>query len=97
MARERLYIFDTTLRDGQQTAGVDFSVSDKMKLSQSLDALGVDYVEGGYPGANPTDTQFFETLGRLESAKLTAFGMTKRTGRSADNDPGFRQILDAPC
>lgn len=96
MARERLYIFDTTLRDGQQTAGVDFSVSDKMKLSQSLDALGVDYVEGGYPGANPTDTQFFETLGRLESAKLTAFGMTKRTGRSADNDPGFRQILDAP-
>ncbi len=96
MARERLYIFDTTLRDGQQTAGVDFSVSDKIKLAQSLDALGLDYVEGGYPGANPTDTQFFETLGSLEGAKLTAFGMTKRTGRSAENDPGFMQILNAP-
>ena len=96
MARERLYIFDTTLRDGQQTAGVDFSVSDKIKIAQSLDALGLDYVEGGYPGANPTDTQFFETLGSLDGAKLTAFGMTKRTGRSAENDPGFMQILDAP-
>ncbi|MDG1691132.1 MAG: citramalate synthase, partial [Alphaproteobacteria bacterium] len=55
MARELLYIFDTTLSDGQQTAGVDFSVSDKIKIAQSLDALGLDYVEGGYPGANPTD------------------------------------------
>ena len=72
MARERLYIFDTTMRDGQQTAGVDFAVADKMKLAAALDALGVDYVEGGYPGANPTDTQFFNELGSLEGAKLTA-------------------------
>lgn len=93
--RERLYIFDTTLRDGQQTAGVDFSVSDKARISDALDALGVDYVEGGYPGANPTDTAFFETYAGTKTAKLTAFGMTKRAGRSADNDPGFLQILNA--
>ena len=96
MARERLYIFDTTMRDGQQTAGVDFAVADKMRLAAALDALGVDYVEGGYPGANPTDTQFFQELGGLDTAKLTAFGMTKRAGRSAENDPGFMEILDAP-
>ena len=96
MARERLYIFDTTMRDGQQTAGVDFAVADKMKLAAALDALGVDYVEGGYPGANPTDTQFFQELGGLDTAKLTAFCMTKRAGRSAENDPGFMEILDAP-
>ena len=93
--RERLYIFDTTLRDGQQTAGVDFSVSDKARLSDALDALGVDYVEGGYPGANPTDTTFFETYVGTKNARLTAFGMTKRAGRSVDNDPGFLQILNA--
>ncbi|MDA9230718.1 citramalate synthase [Alphaproteobacteria bacterium] len=93
--RERLYIFDTTLRDGQQTAGVDFSVSDKARISDALDALGVDYVEGGYPGANPTDTAFFETYAGTKLAKLTAFGMTKRAGRSAANDPGFLQILNA--
>ena len=76
--------------------GVDFAVADKMKLAAALDALGVDYVEGGYPGANPTDTQFFQELGGLDTAKLTAFGMTKRAGRSAENDPGFMEILDAP-
>ncbi len=96
MARERLYIFDTTMRDGQQTAGVDFAVADKLKLANALDALGVDYVEGGYPGANPTDTQFFNQLGSLPNAQLTAFGMTKRAGRSADNDPGFMEVVTAP-
>ena len=95
MSTERLYIFDTTMRDGQQTAGVDFSVADKIKLAQALDALGVDYVEGGYPGANPTDTQFFNTLGKLDSATLTSFGMTKRAGRSAENDPGFMEVVEA--
>ncbi len=98
--QERLYIFDTTLRDGQQAAGVDFAVADKIRLAHALDALGVDYVEGGYPGANPTDTQFFETLhaeGGLASAQMTSFGMTKRTGRSADNDPGFMEVLAAPA
>ena len=93
--KRRLYIFDTTLRDGQQTAGVDFSVEDKIRISQALDAIGVDYVEGGYPGANPTDTQFFAQAPHLKQAKMTAFGMTKRAGRSADNDPGFKEIIDA--
>ncbi|MGB1897162.1 MAG: citramalate synthase, partial [Parvibaculales bacterium] len=95
MARERLYIFDTTMRDGQQTAGVDFAVADKMKLAAALDALGVDYVEGGYPGANPTDTQFFNELGSLAGAKLTAFGMTKRAGRSAANDDVLAAVMNA--
>ena len=59
MSKEQLYIFDTTLRDGAQTQGVDFSIDDKEKISSALDNLGVDYVEGGWPGANPTDTEFF--------------------------------------
>ena len=92
---ERLYIFDTTLRDGQQTAGVDFAVADKVLISDALDALGVDYVEGGYPGANPTDTTFFESYSGPKNAALTAFGMTKRACRSADNDPGFQQVLNS--
>ena len=92
---ERLYLFDTTLRDGQQTAGVDFSVDDKMTIAKTLDELGLDYVEGGYPGANPTDTNFFSKSHDLSHAKMTAFGMTKRAGRSAANDPGLAQILGA--
>ncbi len=60
MNKEKLYIFDTTLRDGAQTQGVDFSIDDKEKIALALDALGVDYIEGGWPGANPTDTEFFQ-------------------------------------
>ena len=59
MARERIYLFDTTLRDGAQTQGVDFSVEDKKAIAFALDKVGIDYVEGGWPGANPTDTAFF--------------------------------------
>jgi len=100
MNKERLYIFDTTLRDGAQTQGVDFSVDDKLKIASALDNLGVDYIEGGWPGANPTDTEFFHTLNSstkhsLINAKLTAFGMTKKTGRSADNDPGLSALVNA--
>ena len=62
MSKERLYIFDTTLRDGAQTQGVDFSVDDKVKVSSALDNLGVDYIEGGWPGANPTDTTLLPKL-----------------------------------
>ncbi|HUD51068.1 MAG TPA: citramalate synthase, partial [Parvibaculum sp.] len=94
-ARERLYLFDTTLRDGAQTQGVDFSVEDKRLIAGLLDELGLDYVEGGYPGANPTDTSFFGERPALRHAKFTAFGMTKRAGRSASNDPGLAAILDA--
>src|SRR4051812_27079362 len=78
MSRERLYLFDTTLRDGAQTNGVDFTVHDKRVIAAMLDDLGVDYVEGGYPGANPTDTEFFAADPELATATFTAFGMTRR-------------------
>ncbi len=92
--KQRLYLFDTTLRDGAQMNGVDFTVQDKLKIAALLDDLGVDYVEGGYPGANPTDTELFGVERRL-GATFTAFGMTRRPGRSASNDPGLVQLLDA--
>ncbi len=95
MTRERLFIFDTTLRDGAQTQGVDFSTEDKRQIALALDALGVDYIEGGWPGANPADTAFFSEPPPLKSAKLVAFGMTKRPGRSAANDPGLASLFDA--
>src|SRR5437879_12992541 len=91
MARERLYLFDTTLRDGAQTNGVDFTLSDKLAIAGMLDDLGIDYVEGGYPGANPTDTQFFAEERNL-AATFTAFGMTRRPGRSTSNDPGLAAL-----
>src|SRR5271170_690584 len=94
MPRERLYLFDTTLRDGAQTNGVDFTLADKLVIARMLDDLGVDYVEAGYPGANPTDTNFFAEK-RPMQAKLTAFGMTRRPGRSASNDPGLVALLEA--
>ena len=98
---EKLFIFDTTLRDGAQTQGVDFSVEDKRQIALALDSLGVDYIEGGWPGANPTDTAFFSERPPLKKARFTAFGMTKRAGRSAANDPGLSAILaaeaDAAC
>ena len=87
MPRERLYLFDTTLRDGAQTNGVDFTLADKLTIAHMLDELGIDYVEAGYPGANPTDTNLFAERRPLR-ARLTAFGMTRRPGRSASNDPG---------
>ena len=92
--KERLYLFDTTLRDGAQTNGVDFALEDKVQVAGILDRLGIDYVEGGYPGANPTDTAFFEAK-RTDRAVFTAFGMTKRPGVSLSNDPGVRALLDA--
>jgi 2-isopropylmalate synthase len=95
MARERLYLFDTTLRDGAQTQGVDFSVHDKCQIAGALDSIGIDYVEGGWPGANPTDTAFFADPPALKQAKLVAFGMTKRVGRSTANDPGLAALLGA--
>ncbi|WP_274424220.1 citramalate synthase [Chelativorans sp. YIM 93263] len=98
--KERIYLFDTTLRDGQQTPGIDFSVTDKIAIADLLDELGVDYVEGGYPGANPTDTEFLSAK-RTSRASFVAFGMTKRAGVSASNDPGLAAILqsksDAVC
>src|SRR6201994_3368888 len=94
--KERLYIFDTTLRDGAQTQGVDFSVEDKRQIALALDGMGLDYIEGGWPGANPTDTEFFGERPPLKTARFTAFGMTKRSGRSAANDPAPAMVLDGP-
>jgi 2-isopropylmalate synthase len=94
MTRERLYLFDTTLRDGAQTNGVDFTLNDKLMIARMLDELGLDYVEGGYPGANPIDTELFAQDRNLR-AIFTAFGMTRRPGRSTSNDPGLAALLQA--
>ncbi len=78
MTRERLYLFDTTLRDGAQTTGVDFSLEDKRLIAKTLDDIGIDYIEGGYPGANPTDTEFFSADPKLSNATFTAFAFGLR-------------------
>ena len=93
LQKERLYIYDTTLRDGQQTQGVQFSTDEKIEIADLLGDLGVDYIEGGWPGANPTDTTFFETY--RTNTNLVAFGMTKRSGRSAENDDVLASVLNA--
>ena len=92
---DRLFLFDTTLRDGQQTRGVDFTVADKAAIARALDEIGIDYIEGGWPGANPTDDTFFAAPPALARARLVAFGMTRRAGRSAHNDPGLAGVLAA--
>jgi len=94
MTRERLTLYDTTLRDGQQTQGVQFSTPEKLRIAEALDALGLDYIEGGWPGANPTDSAFFEAAPKTR-AKMTAFGMTKRAGRSAENDDVLAAVTNA--
>ncbi|ETD85580.1 citramalate synthase [Rhodobacter capsulatus] len=94
MTRERLYLYDTTLRDGQQTQGVQFSVPEKIAIAQALDEIGVDYIEGGWPGANPTDSDFFDARPKTR-ATFTAFGMTKRAGRSAANDDVLAAVMNA--
>jgi 2-isopropylmalate synthase len=93
--RARLYLYDTTLRDGAQTTGIDFSLDDKKHIAALLDALGLDYIEGGYPSANPLDTEFFAKKPPLRHARFAAFGMIRRAGRSAANDPGVAALLDA--
>ena len=94
MTKERLYLFDTTLRDGQQTQGVQFSTTEKQRIAVMLDELGIDYIEGGWPGANPTDSDFFDEAPKTR-ATMTAFGMTKRSGRSAENDDVLAAVVNA--
>jgi 2-isopropylmalate synthase len=91
---ERLYLYDTTLRDGQQTQGVQFSTEEKMTIAAALDRLGVDHIEGGWPGANPTDSAFFDAAPKTR-ATMTAFGMTKRAGLSAENDDVLAAVMNA--
>lgn len=91
---ERIYLYDSTLRDGAQARGIDFSVADKLAIAEALDAFGIDYIEGGWPGANPTDDGFFAAMPTAKKAKIVAFGMTRRAGRSASNDTGLADLLN---
>ena len=93
--KEQLYLYDTTLRDGQQTQGVQFSTSDKIVIASALDKLGIDYIEGGWPGANPTDDDFFANTTSHKTPKLVAFGMTKRSGFSVENDDVLSAVINA--
>jgi 2-isopropylmalate synthase len=90
-------IYDTTLRDGTQGEGISFSMEDKVRLATRLDALGIHYIEGGWPGSNPKDLRFFRRMldVPLKHAKLAAFSMTRRAGGSAESDPNMQAILDA--
>ncbi len=96
-APQRVELYDTTLRDGAQRAGLSFSVQDKLKVLLALDSVGVPYVEGGWPGANPRDTEFFKLASkeRLSHATLSAFGMTRKAGERAAESPVLRELLDA--
>tara|TARA_B100001093_G_scaffold514193_1_gene587685 strand:+ start:289 stop:1893 length:1605 start_codon:yes stop_codon:yes gene_type:complete len=97
MKKDKVFIFDTTLRDGAQTEGVDFSLENKNKIAKVLSEIGVDYIEGGWPGANPVDTEFFSNAPKFDKSIFTAFGMTKKNGRSAENDPSISSLINADC
>ncbi|GGF07019.1 citramalate synthase [Aliidongia dinghuensis] len=92
---KRIHLYDTTLRDGAQTRGVDFSGADKRALALLLDRLGVDTIEAGWPGANPADTALYADLPRLRHARFAAFGMTRKAGLKAAEDPGLAAVLAA--
>ncbi len=95
--RRLIKIYDTTLRDGTQGEGVSFSMEDKVRLAGRLDALGIHYIEGGWPGSNPKDLRFFRRMQDvpLKHARLAAFSMTRRAGGRAETDPNMRALLDA--
>jgi 2-isopropylmalate synthase len=94
---KRIKIYDTTLRDGMQAEGVSFSLDDKLSIARCLDELGVDYIEGGYPAANPKEIQFFQEASKLDlkSSKIVAFGSTRRADSSVSDDPLLNAILAA--
>src|SRR5215210_6668920 len=93
----RIEIYDTTLRDGTQGEGFNLSLQDKLLIAKKLDDLGVDYIEGGFPLSNPKDVAFFRDVRELNlrHAKVAAFGMTRRRGMRAEEDPGMRALVDA--
>jgi len=94
---ERLLIYDTTLRDGAQTEGIWFSLEDKIAIALKLDELGIDYIEGGFPGSNPKDAEFFKAIRSrtLRHARIAAFGMTRRSGSKAASDPGIKALIES--
>src|SRR5712672_315962 len=93
----RIAIYDTTLRDGSQGEGVNFSLQDKLLITTRLDELGFDYVEGGYPLSNPKDFEYFQEVRKLtlRHAKVAAFGMTRRKGVTPDQDTCLKALLDS--
>src|SRR3982750_3848294 len=95
--RRLIKIYDTTLRDGTQGEGVSFSMEDKVRLASRLDALGIHYIEGGWPGSNPKDLRFFARMQdvTLKHAKLAAFSMTRRAGGTAESDANMHALLTA--
>ena len=95
MTKERIFLYDTSLRDGQQAAGIQFSTADKIEIANALDEIGIDYIEGGWPGANPTDSDFFNSVPKLTNSRLAAFGMTKQSGKSAENDSTLAAVVNS--
>ena len=95
MKNKTIKIYDSTLRDGAQTKGVSFSIDDKLRILEILTDIGVDYVEAGWPGANPTDDKLFKTLPKKFRSKVVAFGMMRKKGQSANNDPGLNAVLNS--
>jgi 2-isopropylmalate synthase len=93
----RIEIYDTTLRDGTQGESINFSVADKLRIAQTLDELGIDFIEGGWPGSNPRDVAFFEEARslNLKRARIAAFGATRRRSLSCDNDQNIQALVAA--
>src|ERR1700716_1234775 len=97
MSGRRIVVYDTTLRDGAQGPAVSFSSSDKLRLARTLDQLGFDYIEGGFPGSNPKDEEVFASLlaRPLKAAKLAAFGATRRAGGTCEDDSNLKALADS--
>ena len=93
--KKNLTIYDSTLRDGAQTRGLAFGLNDKIRIAEILDNLKVDYIEAGWPGANPTDDEFFKKVPKMSNSKIVAFGMTRKNGKSCQNDPGLNAVLNS--
>ena len=97
-APRKIQIYDTTLRDGSQLEGISLTVEDKLRIAEQLDYLGVDFIEGGWPGANPKDEEFFRRAAtelKLETSTLVAFGSTRRVKGKVDDDPTLRNLVEA--
>ena len=95
--KSRVYLYDSTLRDGAQTSTVNFSVQNKIDIAKMLDKIGIDFIEGGWPGANPIDDEFFLKLPKLEKSQFVAFGMTRRVNSSAGNDNALNALINSPA
>ncbi|MCK5506086.1 MAG: citramalate synthase, partial [Thermodesulfovibrionia bacterium] len=93
----KITLYDTTLRDGTQAEDISFSSEDKIRIAEKLDALGIHYIEGGWPGSNPKDMQFFEKVKsiQLKDAKIVAFGSTRRAGNKPEDDANLKALLDS--